>query len=703
MEVDPDRSPTPTLCAIRPENGPNRVDGHRMVVPEGELLGPEELKRLFTPLQFADYIDSWKQRGIEREEFGDCHCPKNGSCDEDCVTRGCLHECDSAHCRRENCSNRRIQCRMKLIERSLFTQQAPLRVFRTELKGFGLVSTERLPKGSVVSAYIGAIISRDEGDDLDTPRNYIMQAKPGFCVDSSTMGTLTRFVNHSCEPNCCIQVWTVCGYPVPTLFTMEDIAPYVELSIDYAWEFPPSVHNRPRCFCGAPNCRRFIQAKSADLLVLYTGYDTLRKRYKKPQNQKAAQQYGVFLVRAWERAAKRRYEIAYSQLTPFRRGPKMGRVDDLALRLADIVLPPSYERWKAKAEVVVNRARKRQREPVMTAGSQEDLLLSATSLIRKEKSKRKGQAHRREDATATTTARIASMQPRSTRPEEPSKQEQANLLRLRAQRFALQNQRYQKAADPPATPQSANGERSSVAKFKVPRECLLTFARRYVLFIEKRRTEERRKAEQIETDRVHKEKQERHEKIQKDKLEMQLNLLAYTDKYIQPDEVTPVPAEQEPGHHEAHRLLPPKPDDNKAPERTKAERAAAFRLAVQQERAEEAERAKREKQHAREPSGSATQTEGRHIRTNTASEAAAKKEETEPDKHAMRTGSRKKPSRTRCRSPSRSRSKSRSRSRRSRSQSRSRGRNRKYRRRSSGSSGTSVPSKSRNRVRDRRG
>lgn len=48
-----------------------------------------------------------------------------------------------------------------------------------------------------------------------------------------TVFILGRFVNHSCEPNCEMQKWSVSGLSRMGLFALRDIQPGEELSYDY--------------------------------------------------------------------------------------------------------------------------------------------------------------------------------------------------------------------------------------------------------------------------------------------------------------------------------------------------------------------------------------------------------------------------------------------------------------------------------------
>ena len=71
-------------------------------------------------------------------------------------------------------------------------------------------------------------------------------------------GTIGRFINHSCEPNCTIEIWNVRGKLKPGIFTLKDISKGEELSFDYKWK--PS-NNRPlsKCYCGTKSCRGYLE------------------------------------------------------------------------------------------------------------------------------------------------------------------------------------------------------------------------------------------------------------------------------------------------------------------------------------------------------------------------------------------------------------------------------------------------------------
>ena len=62
---------------------------------------------------------------------------------------------------------------------------------------------------------------------------YIMELDQGFFVDGKRRGNDSRFINHSCEPNCELQRWVVKGRMRIGIFALRDIAADEPLSYDY--------------------------------------------------------------------------------------------------------------------------------------------------------------------------------------------------------------------------------------------------------------------------------------------------------------------------------------------------------------------------------------------------------------------------------------------------------------------------------------
>lgn len=71
-------------------------------------------------------------------------------------------------------------------------------------------------------------------------------------VDATRKGSLARFVNHSCDPNCVSRIISHAGSKKVVLYAKRDIAAGEELSYDY--KFPIEDHKIP-CHCGVATCR----------------------------------------------------------------------------------------------------------------------------------------------------------------------------------------------------------------------------------------------------------------------------------------------------------------------------------------------------------------------------------------------------------------------------------------------------------------
>ena len=81
----------------------------------------------------------------------------------------------------------------------------------------------------------------------------------------ATRGSIARFVNHSCEPNCEMIKMTVAGKPRMALFAGEDgIVTGEELTYDYNFN-PYSIKNVQECRCGAPSCRGVLGPKPKEI------------------------------------------------------------------------------------------------------------------------------------------------------------------------------------------------------------------------------------------------------------------------------------------------------------------------------------------------------------------------------------------------------------------------------------------------------
>uniref|UniRef100_A0A6P8QJU7 [histone H3]-lysine(36) N-trimethyltransferase n=1 Tax=Geotrypetes seraphini TaxID=260995 RepID=A0A6P8QJU7_GEOSA len=175
------------------------------------------------------------------------------ACGEDCLNRLLMIECSSRCPNGEYCSNRRFQKK----------QHADVEVILTEQKGWGLRAAKELPPNTFVLEYCGEVLDHKEFKarvkEYARSKNihyYFMALKNDEIIDATQKGNCSRFMNHSCEPNCETQKWTVNGQLRVGFFTTRLVPASSELTFDY--QFQRYGKEAQKCFCGSANCRGYL-------------------------------------------------------------------------------------------------------------------------------------------------------------------------------------------------------------------------------------------------------------------------------------------------------------------------------------------------------------------------------------------------------------------------------------------------------------
>jgi len=97
------------------------------------------------------------------------------------------------------------------------------------------------------------IYSKDE-------HHYTMKLTQNLVIDAYRMGSIARFANHSCSPNCEFQKWTVDGLQRMCMFSLRTIKPGEELTYDYNFQCFNLQAQQP-CYCESSKCRGTIGTK----------------------------------------------------------------------------------------------------------------------------------------------------------------------------------------------------------------------------------------------------------------------------------------------------------------------------------------------------------------------------------------------------------------------------------------------------------
>ncbi|XP_061707608.1 probable histone-lysine N-methyltransferase CG1716 isoform X2 [Cydia pomonella] len=184
---------------------------------------------------------------IERGELG---------CGEDCLNRLLMIECNSRCPVGDRCTNRRFEKR----------ENGALKVFYADKKGCGVEAADDIPAGEFLMEYVGEVLDYDQFykraqtySDENNLHHYFMSLKGDTVIDATMKGNISRFINHSCDPNAETQKWTVNGELRIGFFSKRDIANGEEITFDY--QFKRFGKEAQRCYCGADACRGWIGAE----------------------------------------------------------------------------------------------------------------------------------------------------------------------------------------------------------------------------------------------------------------------------------------------------------------------------------------------------------------------------------------------------------------------------------------------------------
>ena len=114
---------------------------------------------------------------------------------------------------------------------------------------FGVFAKDQIQKGMFVIEYLGVVTSNKE---VGSGKVYYVMLDGDLLLDGATNGSLASFVNHSCTPNCSLQIWMVpvsAGKYEPRvgIFSLELIGKGVPLTIDY--RMMSIVQFNMQCLC----------------------------------------------------------------------------------------------------------------------------------------------------------------------------------------------------------------------------------------------------------------------------------------------------------------------------------------------------------------------------------------------------------------------------------------------------------------------
>jgi len=153
------------------------------------------------------------------------------------------------------------------MARTSFRVRQRLALRRSEIHGRGVFAREHIPAGTRLLEYTGERITEEEGDrrypwvDGIPYHTMLFTVEDDLVVDGGVGGNLSRWINHSCDPNCTSVIEDRRIY----IDSLRDLAPGEELTYDYCFitrdRHTPAVKRRFPCRCGAANCRGTLLRK----------------------------------------------------------------------------------------------------------------------------------------------------------------------------------------------------------------------------------------------------------------------------------------------------------------------------------------------------------------------------------------------------------------------------------------------------------
>lgn len=140
------------------------------------------------------------------------------------------------------------------------------KVKKSKVHGHGVFASKEIKKNINIIEYIGEKVTKAEGDKRSEARlkRYLKSKKTGsvyifelnkkYDIDGSPRYNKARYINHSCDPNCEVQIskgriWIV---------SIKNIEKNEELSYDYGYEFDKDDYKDHICRCKSKKCVGYI-------------------------------------------------------------------------------------------------------------------------------------------------------------------------------------------------------------------------------------------------------------------------------------------------------------------------------------------------------------------------------------------------------------------------------------------------------------
>lgn len=133
-----------------------------------------------------------------------------------------------------------------------------IEVRESTIHGSGVFARRRLPRRTVIGRYAGRRYEPGEPIEAtgDEGLTYLFALSDGATIDGAEGGNDTRFINHSCLPNCeARECQDEDDALVVEVRVVRAIPAGAELFLDYRLILDPEDAHAHACACGTPECR----------------------------------------------------------------------------------------------------------------------------------------------------------------------------------------------------------------------------------------------------------------------------------------------------------------------------------------------------------------------------------------------------------------------------------------------------------------
>tara|TARA_B110000967_G_C18709874_1_gene472139 strand:+ start:16 stop:510 length:495 start_codon:yes stop_codon:yes gene_type:complete len=140
------------------------------------------------------------------------------------------------------------------------------KIKKSKVHGTGVFADQEIIKNTQIIEYVGEKVTKTEGDKRSSQRikKYLKSEKTGsvyifelnnrFDLDGSFSYNKARFINHSCDPNCEVDI--IKGHI--WISSIKKINKDEELTYDYGYSFDIDDYKDHLCKCGSKKCIGYI-------------------------------------------------------------------------------------------------------------------------------------------------------------------------------------------------------------------------------------------------------------------------------------------------------------------------------------------------------------------------------------------------------------------------------------------------------------